>query len=169
MERIYKLYDRILGYFTKAAAFVAGLAVVVTAFIIFYEIIARGVFHSPTEWVMEYSTYLVILAGFLGMAYTMRTNGHICVDFLFSRFSRPVRRTLDIVSTLLSLFVVYVCMTESTNYMLMSQAMGIVSPSTLRVPLWIPQSSMVIGFTLLFLEIISRLLGDFFCFEEREG
>lgn len=33
----------------------------------------------------------------------------------------------------------YVCVTESTNYMLMSYDMGIVSPSLLRVPLWIPE------------------------------
>lgn len=59
-------------------------------------------------------------------------------------------------------------MTESTNYMLMSQAMGVVSPSLLRVPMWIPQTFMVIGFVLLFLEIINHLLGDFFK-EEKEG
>lgn len=56
----------------------------------------------------------------------------------------------------------YVCMTESTNYMLMSRAMGVVSPSLLRVPMWVPQTFMVIGFVLLFLEMVNHLLGDFF-------
>lgn len=167
MRSIYKVFNQVLGVITGVAAAIAGLAVLVTAFIICYEIIARSVFHSPTVWVMEISTYLLILAGFFGMAYTMRTNGHICVDFLYSRFSKNVRRGLDILTSLLSLFAIYVCMTESTNYMLMSLNMGVVSPSLLRVPLWIPQTFMVIGFVLLFLEIINHFLGDFFA-EEKE-
>ena len=159
MRSIYHIYDRILGYITNFAAAIAGLAILLTAFMICYEIIARS---------MEISTYLLVLAGFFGMAYTMRKNGHITVDFLYSRFPRPLQRGLDIVTSILSLFAVYVCMTESTNYMLMSQAMGVVSPSLLRVPMWIPQTFMVIGFVLLFLEIINHLLGDFFK-EEKEG
>lgn len=162
MRSIYHIYDRILGYITNLAAAIAGLAILLTAFMICYEIIARSVFHSPTVWVMEISTYLLVLAGFFGMAYTMRKNGHITVDFLFSRFPRNVKRGLDVLTSLLSLFVMYVCMTESTNYMLMTEAMGVVSPSLLRVPMWIPQTFMVIGFVLLFLEIINHLLGDFF-------
>lgn len=168
MRSVYYMYNRILGYLTSGAAAIAGLAILATAFIICYEIFARSVLHSPTVWAMEISTYLLILAGFFGMSYTMRTNGHICVDFLYSRFSKNVRRVLDIITSLLSLFAIYVCMTESTNYMLMSLAMGVVSPSLLRVPLWIPQLFMVIGFVLLFLEIIDHFLGDFFN-DEKEG
>ena len=59
-------------------------------------------------------------------------------------------------------------MTESTNYMFMSMEKGIVSPSLLRVPMWIPQTFMVIGFVLLFLEILNHLLGDFFA-QGKEG
>ena len=168
MRSVYYMYNRILGYLTSGAAAIAGLAILATAFIICYEVFARSVLHSPTVWAMEISTYLLILAGFFGMSYTMRTNGHICVDFLYSRFSKNVRRVLDIITSLLSLFAIYVCMTESTNYMLMSLAMGVVSPSLLRVPLWIPQLFMVIGFVLLFLEIIDHFLGDFFN-DEKEG
>ena len=108
----------------------------------------------------------LILAGFFGMSYTMRTHGHIFVDFLYSRFPKGVRRGMDIFTSLLSLFALYVCMTESTNYMLMSLENGIVSPTLLRVPLWIPQTFMVIGFVLLFLETLNHFLGDFFAQEE---
>ena len=100
------------------------------------------------------------------MSYTMRTHGHIFVDFLYSCFPKGVRRGMDIFTSLLSLFALYVCMTESTNYMLMSLENGIVSPTLLRVPLWIPQTFMVIGFVLLFLETLNHFLGDFFAQEE---
>ena len=168
MRSVYKMYDHVLGLVTNIAAAIAGLAVLLTAFMICYEIIARSLLHSPTVWVMEISTYLLVLAGFFGMSYTMRRNGHICVDFLFAKFPRNVRRGLDILTSILALFVMYVCMTESTNYMFMSMEKGIVSPSLLRVPMWIPQTFMVIGFVLLFLEILNHLLVDFFA-QGKEG
>ena len=168
MRSIYQLYDRILGYAANMAAAIAGLAILLTAFIICYEIIARSIFHSPTVWVMEVSTYLLILAGFFGMAYTMRENGHICVDFLYGRFPLSVQKGLDVLTSLLTAFVLYVCMTESTNYVMLTKAMGVVSPSLLRVPLWIPQTFMVIGFVLLFLEDINHMLG-LFLGSEKEG
>lgn len=166
MRSVYKMFDRALGCVTCTAAAIAGLAILATAFIICYEIIARSILHRPTVWAMEISTYLLILAGFFGMSYTMRTYGHIFVDFLYSRFQKGVRRGMDIFTSLLSLFALYVCMTESTNYMLMSLENGIVSPTLLRVPLWIPQTFMVIGFVLLFLETLNHFLGDFFAQEE---
>ena len=166
MRSVYKMFDRALGCVTCAATAIAGLAILATAFIICYEIIARSILHRPTVWAMEISTYLLILAGFFGMSYTMRTHGHIFVDFLYSRFPKGVRRGMDIFTSLLSLFALYVCMTESTNYMLMSLENGIVSPTLLRVPLWIPQTFMVIGFVLLFLETLNHFLGDFFAQEE---
>lgn len=86
LRTIYHYFDKLLGYVTYTAAAVSGLAILLTAFMICYEIIARSVFGSPTVWVMEISTYFLIFAGFLGMAYTMRKNGHICVDFLYARF-----------------------------------------------------------------------------------
>ncbi len=168
MRSVYQIFNRILGYITGGAAAIAGLSVLATAFIICYEILARGLFHKPTSWAMEVSTYLLILAGFFGMAYTMRTHGHICVDFLYSRFPKALRRGLDVLTSLLSLFAIYVCMTESTNYMLMSYTMEIVSPSLLRVPLWIPQCFMLIGFVLLFLEIANHFLADFFGDEDEK-
>lgn len=163
MKTFCQWIDRILGFFTNVAACIAGISILATAFIICYEIFARSVLKAPTVWAMEISTYLLILAGFLGMAYTMRKNGHITVDFLYAKFPKSVQRILDIFTSLIGLFALYVCMTESTNYMMMSLEMDIVSPSLLRVPLWIPQSFMVAGFVLLYLEMINHILQRIFC------
>ena len=60
MRTIYHYFDKLLGYVTYTAAAVSGLAILLTAFMICYEIIARSVFGSPTVWVMEISTYFLI-------------------------------------------------------------------------------------------------------------
>ena len=136
MRSVYKMFDRALGCVTCAAAAIAGLAILATAFIICYEIIARSLLHRPTVWAMEISTYLLILAGFFGMSYTMRTHGHIFVDFLYSRFPKGVRRGMDIFTSLLSLFALYVCMTESTLRMASLRRRFCVCRSGSRRPSW---------------------------------
>lgn len=167
--KVFEVYNRLLGAVTKAAAVIAGLCILGTAFIITYEIIMRGLFHSPTSWVMEISTYLIIAAGFLGMAYTLRTRGHIHVDILTSRLSRGTQRILEIITTFIAIFLLYVCMTESVDYVTMSYEMNNLSPTILRVPLFIPQSFMVIGFFLLFLELIRQLWADLIGYTGKEG
>ena len=160
MDKWMDRYDRALGRVSRAAAVLAGLCVLATAFIVTYEILMRGLFGAPTEWVLEISTYLIIAAGFLGMGITLRRRAHVAVDFLTSRFSAPVRCGLEAVTTLLSILLFYVFMTESADFVLMSLAMGKLSPSILRFPLWIPQSALVIGSALLELELVRQFLSD---------
>lgn len=168
MTKLFEIYDRILGAVTRLAGMIAGLCILVTAFIIVYEIIMRGVFHSPTSWVMEISTYLIIAAGFLGMAYTLRAKGHINVDFLTSRLSPATQRFLDILTSFLSILLLYVCMTESVDYVTMTYTTNKLSPTLLRIPLYIPQLFMIAGFTLLFFEMIRRFWADLIGYDEKK-
>ena len=79
MLKLMEWYDRAVLMISRAAAVIAGLFILATAFIVVYEIVMRGIFNSPTEWVLEISTYLIIGAGFLGMAVTLRHKAHISV------------------------------------------------------------------------------------------
>ena len=87
MERFITVYDKILHLLTKAAGVIAGLLVLFTGFMIVYEVICRGVFNAPTEWVMEISTYCVVVAGFLGMGVAYAGKKHIHVDIVMSKMS----------------------------------------------------------------------------------
>jgi len=167
MERLVDWYSRALAAVSRAAAVLAGLCVLATAFIVTYEVVMRGLFNAPTEWVLEISTYLIIVAGFLGMGITLRRRAHVAVDFLTSRFSAPVRLGLEVVTTLLSLLLFYVFMTESVDFVLMSLSINKLSPSILRFPLWIPQTALVAGSGLLLLELVRQLLEDVLALKHR--
>ena len=160
MKQFILRFDAFLGQLTRAAAILAGLFILLTAFIIVYEIIMRGLFHAPTEWVLEISTYLIIAAGFLGFGVTLRRRGHIQVDFVVERFSPKARCVLELCMTMLSLLLFFIFMTESTDFVLASYEYHKLSPSILRFPLWIPQLPLVLGFGLLFLELIRQGWAD---------
>ncbi len=175
MDGFLDCYDRVLRVVTRLAAMLAGLCILATAFIIVYEIIMRGLFHAPTEWVLEISTYFIIAAGFLGLAYTFRQGAHVQVDFVTMRLSAPVRCGLEIVGDIMAVLLFLIFMTESMDLVLASFDFNKLSPSILRFPLWIPQFSLVVGSALLLLEIVRRILMDIRCLktgkydEERQG
>jgi len=160
VERLFHIYDRIVLGLSKLAAVIAGLCILAVAFIVCYEIVMRGLFGAPTEWVLEISTYLIITAGFLGLGVTLRRRGHIQVDFVVEHLSPRVQCVLELAMTLLAVLLFLIFMTESTDFVLTSYEYNKLSPSILRFPLWIPQLSLVLGFGLLFLELIRQGWAD---------
>lgn len=157
--------DRLLTFLTHLAALLAGLFILATALIIVYEVIMRSLFHAPTEWVLEVSTYLIIMAGFLGLAITFREDAHVRVDLLAARLKGKTQRYLNLVTDFLSILLFLVFLTESADLVTASYAYGKLSPSILRFPLFIPQLALVLGSALLLGELVRRFLFDLFRIE----
>lgn len=153
METFIKNYKKLVGGLTYAASMVSGLCIVATAFIIVYEIIMRGIFHAPTEWVLEVSVYLILGAGFLGLAVAYREKSHVRVNILAERLSERSQLWMDVFTTVLGILFFLVFMTESMDVVTESLEFNRISPSTLQFPLWIPQCTLVVGSVLLELEL----------------
>ena len=152
------LYDRILGKITRAAAVLAGCLLLITALIICYEIVVRDFFHSPTEWVLEVSTYAILVAGFVGLAVAFRDNTHVRVDIFAGRLAPETKRKLDMVINVISFLLFLIFMTESMDLVTSSYVYHKLSPSILRFPLFIPQFALVFGSLLLLGELARRFL-----------
>ena len=157
-KNIVLLYDRILGKVTRAAAVLAGCLLLITALIICYEIVVRDFFHSPTEWVLEVSTYAILVAGFLGLAVAFRDNTHVRVDIFAGRLAPETKRKVDMIINVISFLLFLIFMTESMDLVTSSYVYHKLSPSILRFPLFIPQFALVFGSILLLGEIARRFL-----------
>lgn len=173
MNSFIQTYDRIVGLLTKTAGVFAGALVLATGFMIVYEIIARGVFNSPTEWVTELSTYCIIIAGFLGMGVAYAGKKHIQVDILIMHLSPKVKCWIELITCILALYYSYVFVVEGWGMTMLSIEFDNRAPTTLSTPLWIPQISMPAGLAILGLQILSTILHDIRkitsgCYEEKE-
>lgn len=169
-----RIYDRIVGAVTKLAGVIAGALVLATGFMIVYEIIARGVFNSPTEWVTEVSTYCIIIAGFLGMGVAYAGKKHIQVDIVIMHLSPKVRCWIELVTCLLAIYYSYVFVVEGWGMTMLSIEFDNRAPTTLSTPLWIPQISMPIGLAILCLQLVGTVFHDMRkiasgVYEEEEG
>lgn len=160
LNSIIRAYDQVVRVVTMLTAVIAGTLVLIMAFMIVYEIIARGVFNSPTEWVTEITTYCLIIAGFLGMGVTYAGKKHIQVDILIGRFSPKLRCWIELITSILGMYYCYLFVVEGWAMTMLSLAFDNRAPTTLSTPLWIPQISMPIGLAILCLEIGSTVLHD---------
>lgn len=160
MEKFLIIYEKILQVLTKLVGVIAGVLVLYCAFSIVWEVIARGLLNSPTEWVMEISTYCVLIAGFLGMGVAYAGKKHIHVDIFVSKMSPKTLTYVEVLTSLIGIFYSLIFMIYSWNMTMLSLEMNNCAPTTLGTPLWIPQLSMPIGFAVLCLQIIRTLLED---------
>ena len=143
---------------SRISGVIAGICILVVALSVSYEVVLRFLFNAPTEWVNEISVYLVLISAFLGFAPALAAGKHINVDLLTSKLSPQVNRPLKLICSLIGLVFSLVFLVTSTEMTLNSYELGLLSTSTLRVPLYLPQLAMPVGFFILSLQFIANLL-----------
>ena len=88
LNRLEIAFDRLL----TATGYIGGVLIVLSAGLITYDTIVRWVLRMTSDWIYEYTVYMIGAASCLSTAFVLRESGHINVDFLISRLSRRTRR-----------------------------------------------------------------------------
>ena len=135
--------------FNLAIGYLCGLGILAMGFILAYEVVCRYFLDSPTIWAQEASVYIFMWTMLAGSAYTLMQGKHVRIDLLVERFSQKTQHVLDIfTSTIGSAFCALVSW-QAFEMLNSSLRFGKVSATLLRVPMWIPQCSLLLGFALL--------------------
>ncbi len=97
MEKYLKAIDQISEKSGKAVSFL----ILFLVGVIIYEVVARYLFKSPTNWAHEisqmiYGAYVILLG-----AYVLNRGGHVNVDLLYGRFQPRTRAIIDLFTWLL--------------------------------------------------------------------
>jgi len=70
------------------------------------EVVGRAVWSRPIPGSMELSSYMLSIFVLLGIAYTHQVGGHVRVTMLVSRIPVKAAIVLQVLTTLLSLFII---------------------------------------------------------------
>jgi C4-dicarboxylate transporter, DctM subunit len=138
-------FDRLLS----ATGYIGGVLIVLSAGFITYDTIMRWVFHITSDWIYEYTVYMIGASSCLSTALVLRENGHINVDFLISRLSQKTRAILNLVSLIFSSLICVVLTWSALQMLLRAITVKSVSNTIMETPLWIPQGFLPFGFGLL--------------------
>ena len=70
------------------------------------DVVGRAVWSRPIYGTVELSSYMLAIFILLGVAYTHQVKGHVRVSMLLSRIPRRAGLVLEVITILLSLFIV---------------------------------------------------------------
>lgn len=93
----------VTGWFDRFTILISRVAMLLPAVIvaiIFYEVVMRYVFESPTLWVNEMSLWLGGMIYLLAGIYVMQQRAHIRIFILYDMVPRSIQRLFDFLSTL---------------------------------------------------------------------
>ena len=150
---------RLHQYISKAAVvinWVAAAAILLMMLVTTGDVVFRF-FRFSIPGAYETVGFLGALAVAFALPYTAAEKGHIAVDFLVQRFSRPVRIVINVINSILALFLFSIIAWQSLRYGASLKATGSVS-LTLEMPIYPFAYGVAAGCILLCPVLIMELL-----------
>jgi len=136
---------------------ISSLAILLSAFVLTYEVIMRYVLRTPTIWEIEASVYLTIMATFLAAAYGLKDGAHINIDLITRLLPPRFNVGLSIVTSVLSLFFCILIAWKGWAMWWEAFSKGWKSETVWSFPLAIPYFFLPLGMTLLSLQYMIQI------------
>jgi TRAP-type mannitol/chloroaromatic compound transport system permease small subunit len=154
-----RLTDAIDWFNGKIGEYVAYWAMI-AVFVYYYEVLARYVFNSPTNWVHESMFLMFGMQYMLSGAYAYRDDQHVRVDVLYVKFSPRGKAIADIITSVF--FFIFILTMVFTGWRFADDAMNNseVSFTEWGVQYWLVKLTIPIGAGLLALQGLSKLIKD---------
>jgi TRAP-type mannitol/chloroaromatic compound transport system permease small subunit len=143
----------------KAGEYVAWWSLA-AVFVYYYEVLARFLFNSPTNWVHESMFLMFGMQYMLSGAYAYREDQHVRVDVIYSKFSPRGKAIADIVTSVF--FFIFVGTMLMTGYRFAADAVHLreVSFTEWGIQYWPVKLMIPIGAGLLLLQGAAKLVKD---------
>lgn len=162
--------DPTLGLHTRASDWIEAINVragefaaywaVISVFVYYYEVIARFVFNSPTNWVHESMFLMYGMQYMLAGAYAYREDQHVRVDVIYTKFSPRGKAVADIITSIFFFIFIGVLFWTSWRFAADSINNDEHSFTEWGVQYWPIKLMMPIGAGLLFLQGVAKLIKD---------
>jgi TRAP-type mannitol/chloroaromatic compound transport system permease small subunit len=152
----------------RAGEYVAYWAVI-SVFVYYYEVAARFVFNSPTNWVHESMFLMFGMQYMISGAYAYREDQHVRVDVFYTKFSTRGKALADIVSSVF--FFIFTLTMLWTGWRFAADAIGNHETSFTEwgIQYWPVKLTIPIGAALIVLQGLSKLIKDIMILTRKEA
>ncbi|MEC9491618.1 TRAP transporter small permease subunit [Flexistipes sp.] len=155
------MIGKLNGFVRKVSdfgAFLSSVFMILITLLIGLEVLLRSVFDTTTHISTEYSTYFFIALVSLGLAYTMKENGHIRITLLTGRLKGKAKMIQEIFTTVLALIISLFLLYFSVLMTYETYSLGMQADTVSETPLYISQLAIPVGVLLLTFQLIGRIL-----------
>jgi TRAP-type C4-dicarboxylate transport system permease small subunit len=129
------------------------------------DVVGRKFFSKTIPGAFELSEYILAIFILLGAAYTQQVKGHVGVDFITSRLTPRVRAVCQIITLLLSLFIITILIWQGWIEGIRERTVS----DMLRIPQYPFRLLVAIGGFLLWLELLIDLFSVIGKLKRREA
>jgi len=148
--------DTVNGYMGEFVAYWSIIAV----FVYYYEVIARYIFNSPTNWAHEGMFLMFGMQYMLAAGFTERERGHVYVDILHKHFPERVKALVDVFTS--SIFFLFTVSIFFAGLIFLADSLQVweVSFTEWGIQYWPVKISLPLGALLITVQGFSRLVKD---------
>ena len=163
---ITKFIDKIV----RKQSEISSLLMVLLVVMMCYEVVRRYFFNAPTIWGLEFTTFIFGIHFVMGYGYTELFEGHVRVDILSSKFPKKFQDLLYIVLYLFITLplVALLCIWSWDNAITSTKIREALS-SAWAPPIWPVKLFMALGFSFLFLQVLSNLIKRMLNFRQNDA
>ena len=142
---------------SQLCGIVAAALIALGVLVVCQMVFVRYVLNHNTIWQTDFVTWSLVAATFVGSPYLLLSRGHVNVDVLPLHLTLRKRWWLALFSIVMSLAFCVLVTVLAAHFWLEAWEQRWVSDTMWRARLWIPYSSMPIGFAILSLQYIADL------------
>ncbi len=141
----------------------------IAVFIYYYEVLARYVFNSPTNWAHESMFLMFGMQDMISGAYALREDSHVRVDVVYQYLPDRAKVMTDLVTSIF--FFIFAVALLVTGWIFLADSIDVweVSFTEWAIQYWPVKISIVLGALLIILQGVSKLIKDFSLLTAKEA
>ena len=153
--------------FNKISSHINGLAgefvaywSVIAVFVYYYEVMARYVFNSPTNWAHESMFLMFGMQYLIAGGFVLREGGHVRVDVLYNKMSQRAKAICDLLTSIFFFIFMVTLLFTGWTFFMDAYDVSEVSFTEWAIPYWPIKFALPLGAVLLIIQGISQIIKD---------
>lgn len=148
--------DKINGYVGEYVSFWSIIAV----FVYYYEVLARYLFNSPTNWAHESMFLMFGMQYVMAAGFTHREHAHVHVDVLYQYFPLRMKAAINVFTSIF--FFIFCIVLFWTGWVFAADSIAVweVSFTEWAIQYWPVKVTLSLGAILLLFDGITKLIKD---------
>lgn len=158
MAKVGRFLDRLIAYLGYLGAAAGAASIVIMVIIVTVNVFLRQVFNKPLLFTEEYCGYLLVLAVYMGLAYTTRVGAHIKVELITSKLPKRAKDGLEVITLLPALVLIGIMFWYGWDLFMVNLRGGYRASTFYATPLWIPFIPMWVGLIFFGLAVVALMV-----------
>jgi TRAP-type mannitol/chloroaromatic compound transport system permease small subunit len=153
-----KQYIKIVDGLSEKIGYCVAWLTTLLVITVFYDVIMRYVFNNGSIAVQELQWHIFSVIFLIGASYTLKQDGHVRVDILYTNFSKKTKAWVDLLGTFVFLIPFSIIVIISSKMFIMgSWSVSEISPDPGGLPYrYLLKAMIPTGFVLLIFQGLSE-------------